>query len=58
MALSNIERRLSRLEEEAGPTEDQRPLVLWGDAPVPANAGNRSIIRYRWRREGEVTPQG
>lgn len=54
--MSNIERRVSRLEEEAAPPEGQ-PLVLWADAPIPQDAGDRPIIRVSWLK-GEAQEEG
>jgi hypothetical protein len=46
-------RRLDRLEAAHG--SDKRPVILWEDAPAPADADDRPIVRVRWMTEAEAT---
>jgi hypothetical protein len=53
----NLRARVERLEAGKAAIE-QQPLIVWGDEPIPADAGDRPIMRVRWMTEAEAEARG
>jgi hypothetical protein len=51
--MTSFGRRLDRLEA-ATMAGDRQPIIVWGDEPEPAEAGDRPIMRVRWMTEAEA----